>query len=233
MAVIHRTTMTPGKLELLASWLPAQPWNLGGGHEPRLAKAGGFRLDDPQGEVGIEFMAVTDESGDRPITYQVPLGYRGAPLPGADHALIGTSEHGVLGRRWIYDGAHDPVLVAQLFALVLGEAEPQAQSVDNTPDPSVTAHFAAAGHAAPISSVDVTDGPHGTDLRLLTAAAPGAPSGPARQLTIRVNRVLRPEPAESTTHAAGALGHVTADWLLPDGAKARGPYAVVHDGAPE
>jgi hypothetical protein len=26
---------------------------------------------------------------------------RGAPLDGADQALIGTSEHGVLGRRWV------------------------------------------------------------------------------------------------------------------------------------
>jgi hypothetical protein len=25
MAIIHRTTMSPGKLELLAAWLPAQP----------------------------------------------------------------------------------------------------------------------------------------------------------------------------------------------------------------
>ncbi|MGW6597404.1 maltokinase N-terminal cap-like domain-containing protein [Streptomyces sp. NPDC055036] len=233
MAVIHRTTMTPGKLELLAPWLSAQSWYLGTGYEPRLTKAGGFRLDDPQGEVGIEFMAVTDESGDRPITYQVPLSYRGAPLPGADHALIGTSEHGVLGRRWIYDGTHDPVLVAELFALVLGEAVPQAQSVSDVPDPSVTAHFAEAAHVASISSVDVTNGPHGTDLRLLTVSASGLPSESARRLTIRVNRVLRPEQDRSTTHAAPPLGHVLADWLLPDGAKRRGLYAVVRDTAPE
>ena len=29
---------------MLAAWLPAQPWYLGGGRAPRLAKAGGFRL---------------------------------------------------------------------------------------------------------------------------------------------------------------------------------------------
>ena len=52
MAVIYDTTMSPGKLELLTVWLPTQPWYLGGGHEPELAKVGGFRLDDPQGEVG-------------------------------------------------------------------------------------------------------------------------------------------------------------------------------------
>ena len=45
MAIIHHTTMTPTKLELLAPWLPTQPWYPGTGSEPELGKAGGFRLD--------------------------------------------------------------------------------------------------------------------------------------------------------------------------------------------
>ncbi len=65
MAIIHRTTLIPAKLELLASWLPAQPWYLGSEHAPELTKVGGFRLDDPEGEVGIEFMVVTHDSGER------------------------------------------------------------------------------------------------------------------------------------------------------------------------
>ena len=65
MAIVHNTTMNPGKLELLAAWLPAQPWFPGSGREPELTKAGGFRLDDPRGEVGIEFMLVTDASGEK------------------------------------------------------------------------------------------------------------------------------------------------------------------------
>jgi hypothetical protein len=139
MAIIHATTMSPGKLELLRVWLRAQPWYLDRGREPLLAKAGGFRLDDPQGEVGIEFMVVIDGSDGRAITYQVPLTYRPRPIAGAGGGLIGTAEHGVLGPRWICDGAHDPVLVAQLIALIQGEAEPQAQSVSHTPDRTVTA----------------------------------------------------------------------------------------------
>ena len=114
MAIIHKTPLVPGKLGLLAGWMPAQPWYADAGREPALAKAGGFRLDDPEGEVGIEFMVVTDGSGDGAVTYQVPLTYRSAALPGAGASLVGTSEHGVLGRRWIYDGTGDPVLVAQL-----------------------------------------------------------------------------------------------------------------------
>jgi Maltokinase N-terminal cap domain len=104
MAIIHNTTMSPTKLDLLAGWLPAQPWYRPAGHEPELARMGGFRLDDPDGAVGIEFMVVTDGSGSGVVAYQIPLTYRAGALAGADGALIGTSEHGVLGRRWIYDG---------------------------------------------------------------------------------------------------------------------------------
>jgi hypothetical protein len=89
--------------------------------------------------------------------------YRAGALAGVGDALIGTSEHGVLGRRWIYDGTRDPVLVAQLAALLQGTAEPQAQSVSNTPDPTVTVQ------------------------RAETAGAGGVRHG---QLTVRVNRVL-------------------------------------------
>ncbi|MFH8927578.1 1,4-alpha-glucan branching protein [Streptomyces pristinaespiralis] len=217
MAVIHRTTMTPGKLELLAAWLPSRPWYEGTARRPELAKAGGFRLDDPKGEVGIEFMVVTDTSGDRPFSYHLPLSYRGAPLDGADEAaLIGTSEHGVLGRRWVYDGTHDPALVEQLLALFAGNAEPQAQSVSDTPDPSVTAHLTgtplppAAAMPAPI-----TDDAHGTHL----AVAPG--------LTLHVTRRL-----DATAPTPEARGRVTAVWHAPDGTENRAPFAVLSDTTP-
>ncbi|MFF5445173.1 1,4-alpha-glucan branching protein [Streptomyces sp. NPDC012888] len=166
MAVIHRTTMTPGKLELLTSWLPGRPWYEGDG-TPDLARAGGFRLDDPAGEVGIEFMVVTDASGGTPVAYHVPLTYRGAPLPGAEDALVGTSEHGVLGRRWIYDGTRDPVLTAQLAELLRGRAQPQMQSESDVPDTSV--HVTAGGTGTP------------EVVRVLTAGA--APAGAAGSVT--------------------------------------------------
>lgn len=218
MAVIHRTTVTPTKLELLASWLPAQPWYRGKGQQPELANTGGFRLDDPDGEVGIEFMMVTDTSGDQPVTYQVPFSYRGAPIAGADAALIGTTEHGVLGKRWVYDGAHDPVLVAQLFALIVGEAEPQMQSTSNAPDPSVTGWIAEPLTTAALKST--TDDPDGTDVLVETAAD-------GRRLTIHINRVLQP----GRTAEGQPLGHVTADAPRPDGTKARTVLVLVQHRA--
>ncbi|MFE6185261.1 1,4-alpha-glucan branching protein [Streptomyces sp. NPDC056465] len=141
MAFIHRTTMAPTKLELLTGWLPEQSWYAGDTKAPELVVAGGFRLDDPEGEVGIELMIVVDTAPQPPVAYLVPMTYRAAAaetVPGG--ALIGTSEHGVLGTRWIYDGVQDPVAAEQLRALLRGEAAPQHRSESDTADPSVAVH---------------------------------------------------------------------------------------------
>ncbi|QYC45276.1 glycogen branching enzyme [Nonomuraea coxensis DSM 45129] len=207
MAVIHHTSLKPTKLELLTAWLPTRPWYQGGGGVPELAKAGGFRLDDPQGEVGIEFMAVADVSGVRPAAYLVPLTYRGAPLDGAEHALVGTMEHGVLGRRWAYDGCHDPVLLAQLAALIEGRVQAQDQNVTDTVDREVSRAF--NGDVLPRFSTAVDDH-EGTELK----AAEG--------LVLRLQRVLGPADVPE-----GAIGHVAGAWTLPDGVREHGLFAVL------
>ncbi|MFJ3725863.1 1,4-alpha-glucan branching protein [Streptomyces sp. NPDC090045] len=214
MAVIHRTTMSPGKLELLAAWMPSKPWYRGG-DAPVLAKAGGFRLDDPAGDVGIEFMVVTDTSGDSPVTYQVPMTYRGAPLASAADGLIGTSEHGVLGRRWIYDGAHDFVLVEQLLALLAGRTTAQDQNESGIPDPAVEVRTEGAGVPQGLTGPGaVTDT---ADASLVTVG-PMMQEGPVSTLT--VCRVLRPAPAGD-----GAGCRVLAGWSAPDGARQHALFA--------
>lgn len=114
MALLHRAELRPSKLELLSSWLPTRPWF------PRppgsdLEVAGAYRFDDPAGEVGIETLLV--RSGD--AVHQVPVTYRGAPVPGAEEALVGTMEHSALGSRWVYDGLRDEVYLSALAAAVL------------------------------------------------------------------------------------------------------------------
>ncbi|WP_049560534.1 maltokinase N-terminal cap-like domain-containing protein [Nonomuraea sp. SBT364] len=213
MAIIHHTALKPTKLELITSWLPSRPWYLGRG-APELVKAGGFRLDDPEGEVGIEFMVVTDTSGGHPAAYLVPLTYRGAPLDGAEHALVGTMEHGVLGRRWAYDGCHDPVLVAQLLALVEGRVQAQDQNTSDTPDREVTRSCTGDG----LTAADLTtaaDDHEGTELP--TAGGP----------VLRLHRVLRPAPGGTPVLPPGATGHVSGAWNMPDGSRAQGLFAVV------
>jgi hypothetical protein len=217
MAIIHKTTLVPGKLDLLAGWIPAQPWYAGPGREPSLARAGGFRLDDPEGEVGIEFMVVTDRSGGRATAYQVPLTYRAHALAGASGGLIGTSEHGVLGHRWIYDGAHDPVLVAQLVAAIQGESEPQDQNISNTPDHTVSWRPVTDGSLTAIASEVAAHAPSATDLRVETAP-------PGGQLTVRINRILPPADAADSIGDPGPPG-LSAHWRLPDGTLVRGVLA--------
>jgi hypothetical protein len=207
MAVIHHTTVKPTKLELLTDWLPTRPWYRGGPDAPVLEKSGGFRLDDPEGEVGIEFMVATDTSGPEPTAYLVPLTYRGAPLEGGGHALIGTMEHGVLGRRWAYDGCHDPVLVAELLALIEGRAQAQAQSVTDALDHEVTRSYTGAPFTLEGFTPEPADDEDGTRLP--------APHG----TVLHVHRVLRPVPEQPALPAEGAVGHVARGWQAPDGTR--------------
>jgi hypothetical protein len=218
MAIVHNTTMNPTKLELLASWLPGQPWFAGSGPGPELTRVGGFRLDDPVGEVGIEFMLVADGSA----VYQVPMTYRARELPGAGGRLIGTSEHGVLGQRWIYDGTRDPVLVAQLVAFIQGEVEAQAQSVSSTPDPTVTGQPVTSGSLAAISSGVGADGLAGTELLVETAGPDGLPGG---QLTIRIRRTLEAETDGAPAGDAVGQPCLSGTWRLADGTQVRGVLA--------
>ncbi|WP_433527045.1 maltokinase N-terminal cap-like domain-containing protein [Nocardia pseudovaccinii] len=199
MAVIHRTTMSPSKLELLTAWLPTRPWCRDGGPAPRLSKAGGFRLDDPAGAVGIEFVLVNDDAGPESIAYHVPLTYRGAPLDGADDALVGTSMHGVLGQRWIYDATRDPVAIAQIVALLAGQAQPQAQGMSDTPDPSVVS----------VGEFPFTATQFGSAVDTPTHTAIAVGSG----RSVRIERVLRPEPATPASGQTDAV-RVSVPWQV-------------------
>ncbi|MFF8282498.1 1,4-alpha-glucan branching protein [Streptomyces albus] len=217
MAVIHQTVLKPTKLELLTAWLPSRPWYRGGADGPEPVNAGGFRLDDPEGEVGMEFIVVNDASGAEPATYLVPLTYRGAPLEGAEHALVGTMEHGVLGRRWVYDGCHDPVLVAQLLALFEGRATAQDQNVSDAPDRDITVSGTGAVPTAADFAAGVDD-ETGTEL----ATAQGT--------VLRLHRVLRPAQDGPQVPEQGAAGQVSGAWQSPDGSRARGVFAVLEAG---
>jgi hypothetical protein len=122
MALLHRAELHPTKLELLAAWLPGRPWYQGQAAAD-IVRVATFRFDDPAGAVGIETMLV--RAGDGPI-HQVPLTYRGAPLDGGDGWLVGTTEHSVLGPRWVYDACGDPVYAAALASAIYsgsGQAE--------------------------------------------------------------------------------------------------------------
>ena len=213
MAEIHHTTLSPTKLELLTAWLPGQSWFAGG--EPLLERSGGFRLDDPAGKVGIEFLVTADRSAGAVSRYLVPLTYRDQPLEGG--ALIGTSEHGVLGTRWIYDGLRDPVLVGALVALLQGDSEAQAQNISHTADPLIMAHSDLKALLVKGSSADDIDGC--TAISIDTGA--GA-------VTLHVVRALHDGDGFGCAHVPNtALGHVAATLTTPDEVTLTGDLVVV------
>jgi hypothetical protein len=170
MALLHVATLTPTKLALVEAWAPSQPWFVGDGP---LALVANFRFDDPLGEVGVETLLV--RAGDGPVM-QVPLTYRAEPLPGAEGSLIGTTEHSVLGTRWVYDGPGDPVYLQTLATTVLSGGTQVEMWIDEgaglvlrTPTATVAGGGADAGFEQPLpNSVEV----HG-DAELTVVEADG------------------------------------------------------------
>lgn len=110
MAVLHAATLSPTKAQILAAWLPVQTWAPDGGGGVDLV--GAYRFDDPDGRVGLETHIVRLDG----VLLQIPLTYRDAPLAGADRHLVSTMQHSALGKRWVYDGFRDPIMVRMLAA---------------------------------------------------------------------------------------------------------------------
>lgn len=153
MALIHRATIRPSKAELLADWVPTQPWG-----EQELELVGAYRFDDPDGEVGLETHVLSTSGGH---LLQAPLTYRGAPLDGADQFVIGTMEHSVLGQRWIYDATGDPVYARVLASVLLagaGQAEEFVEGADAPREPSVrvTGSLAPSRDVPPVAEVSAS-----------------------------------------------------------------------------
>ncbi len=115
MAILHQATLVPSKLELMSSWLPTQSWLQDADTSPFTA-LGSYRFDDPEGEVGMEAHLLGTGDGR---TIQVPLTYRAAPLSDAESYLVGTTQHSVLGKRWVYDGCGDLVFLQALAYTIL------------------------------------------------------------------------------------------------------------------
>jgi hypothetical protein len=114
MGLVHfRATLEPSKQELLEAWLPSRPWASGATSVEKVAE---YRFDDPEGEVGVETILWRTADG---TILQVPFTYRAAPLDVAEESLIGTSDHSVLGKRWVYDGCVDPIWAATLATAIL------------------------------------------------------------------------------------------------------------------
>jgi len=188
MAIIHKANLSPSKLDLIAGYLPKQPWFIQDG-TPELI--GAYRFDDPAGEVGIETHVVA--AGER--IYQVPLSYRGYELAGADEWLIGTMDHSVLGKRYVYDACADPIYVKALATAILTGQKEAELIVDGEPEPRPS--------SVTVKGSGMLDG----GVPALSASAPVSGSGvtiiDAGELRLKVARVVDVA-ADSSANSAAA-----------------------------
>lgn len=168
MGFVHRTaTLAPSKQELLEAWLPSRPWAAGA---TTVTKVGEYRFDDPEGEVGIETILWQTPDG---TVLQVPFTYRAGPLPGAEEFLVGTSEHSVLGPRFVYDGCADPIWAAAVTTTILtGGTQAQMVVEHDGQLVDVPARVPVRGSGAP-----------GADVPLVSAVDSVAGDGPVATIT--------------------------------------------------
>ncbi|GAB3585904.1 1,4-alpha-glucan branching protein GlgB [Calidifontibacter terrae] len=230
MAILNAATLTPTKLELLTAWIGEQRWYTGKSGIPSLTSVGGYRFDDPEGEVGVEVLLVRDESVSPPTVYQVPLTYRGAPLEGGERAYVGTTEHSALGTRYVYDGCHDPVFVQTvLWAILTGGRQAEVEYAPGTtgrPAGPLPASVRVQGSGSreqqlpQIESARVLSGEQSnTSIIIDTRSADGV----AKPLILKVFRVLQdglnPDvQLQSAISATGSIrvpatvGYLTGMW---------------------
>ncbi|MFN3339156.1 MAG: maltokinase N-terminal cap-like domain-containing protein [Dietzia sp.] len=186
-AEIYDAVLNPGKIDLLRAWIRHQSWF--DGDPARLEQVTAYRFVDPDGEVGMESFLVTD--GTR--TFHVPVTYRGAELTEAQDALVGTVEHSVLGRRWVYDAPADPVYVAEVRRVVSHR--------DAAAD-----HLAMEDGTITPSPVNIRGGGDGAAGDADTEAAP------------QVIRVISEEnDAEADCPLIGSPGTLSGTWQDADG----------------
>lgn len=187
MALVYDATITPGKRDLMKGWLPSRSWFDGNlDRKP----VGSFRFDDPDGEVGVECFLLGAEDPAHPVaTLVIPMTYRGAPLEGADEHLIGTTEHSVLGPRWVYDGCADPVAVATFVTAILTGGHEAELTMERDGElvtfSNPTCRVSGSGTSSvgvPVQGVSVVDSGNptvtrlgSTDLELVVARIAGTP----------------------------------------------------------
>lgn len=180
MAVIHKATLMPSKLELITGYLLTVP-GLSPFAGDALSQVGAYRFDDPAGEVGIESHVLATASGD---VLHLPVVYRNERRDELDDWFVGTMQHSVLGERWVYEAGADEIYIRELArAIITGGSE--VDEVVETPDgpvlrdPSVNVRGSGVSGAS-VPAIDAVSAERrGTD----TVVAAG-------QMTITIHHVI-------------------------------------------
>ncbi|MBT2513353.1 1,4-alpha-glucan branching enzyme [Arthrobacter sp. ISL-30] len=231
--------------ELLRRWLPNQRWFPVKNDDFTLESRGAFQLSDETGEARLvvrllEIGYVKADGTSHSDLLQVPLSFRGAPLPGAENALVAEAEvpdsltgvpAGNSDALWIYDAVHDSAFVAAWLNLMRSEAA--------TLDGNAHGHVVVGGAGLPQasgrirvlsgeqsnSSVIIDDGEAAAIVKIFRVVSEG------RNPDAEIGAALT---AAGTSEVPATLGWVTASWDVSDSnggspRQATGELAVAHE----
>ncbi len=220
-----------GVPDYLETWMTRQRWFAGKSRAAKLDVIGGFGVADPTGTSVMRVYLVLDRA-EPPLLYQVPLTERSLPLAGAENALVAAFDVET-GRRYIYDGPHDPAFAEALLRLIMDDGE--ARETDGPAATNRGGPLVARGHHSPdttpvqfVSSRVLGGEQSNTSIIFQTATADGMPAGP---IICKLFRTLHDgeNPDVILTEALGAagstvaprsIGHVSGRWAdtgAPDG----------------
>ena len=220
-----------GVPDYLNAWMTRQRWFAGKSRAPELEVIGGFGLADSEGSAVIRVYLVLDHA-EHPLLYQVPLTERSVPLPGGENALVASFDVET-GRRYIYDGPHDPAFAEALLRMILNDGE--AHETDGPAALNSGGPLVAHGHHTPdsapvefVASRVLSGEQSNTSIIFQTATADGTASAP---IICKLFRALHhgDNPDVTLTEALGAagstvaprsIGHLTGLWTdsgMPNG----------------
>ncbi len=244
-----RTALSPALAGLLEAWLPRQRWFPVKTPDFVFEPTGGLRLspdgDAARFEVLLTAVTYPTADGSRTDVVQVPLSLRPEPLAGAESALIGELPDGLpggegTGRRWVYDGLHDPAFVSAWLELMRSEG--------TSPSGNAVGHLVESGYRLPFAtgtvkvlsgeqsntSVIVDDGGSAAIVKFFRVLSEG------RNPEVEIGAALT---AGRTVEVPATLGWVTGEWESPSavagesagaqaasaGRTAHGELAVAHE----
>ena len=180
--------------------------------------------------MGVECFLLGPEEGSDGVgaPLLIPMSYRGAPLEGAEEHLIGTTDHSVLGKRWVYDGCADPVAVSAILSAITTGGHEAALTMEQdgeivTFEP--TCRVAGSGSASDGVRVDTVTLADAGDPTIIPRRRPRAGARPGG----RHPRRGRPDPhrpvgrPRSRRRRCGpSFGVVPCVWPVKDAAKSVG-----------
>ena len=203
--------------ELLAGWLPHQPWYVGSADVPvtvRTLARTTLRESDPR----VEHLVLEVQQGDARAVYQVPVSVRATIDPRLDHVRVGPLRWPDGGEGWVYDALHDKDATAELISHIAksdqsGSLEFHREKDVEIPlgEPSTVLTHAHANTSLAFGDAAL--------LKVFRRVEPGT------NPDLEIHRVLT---EVESTHVAPLFGWVSGQWADPaTGAEVTGTLAML------